>query len=147
MKRIMGSRGFTLSETLVAISLSSIVAGVALPATGKIMHNYRLANAVKQLRFEIGRSRMQAIGERKFVRLIVQGNGTYARFESTDGVSYTQDGGVMSLPEGIAVSVGATGAPFFDRQGLATAGSVITLSNSAGQKKITMNVLGRTSIS
>jgi hypothetical protein len=53
----------------------------------------------------------------------------------------------MSLPDGIAVSVGPTGAPFFGRQGLATVGSLITLSNSAGQKTVTMNVLGRATIS
>jgi prepilin-type N-terminal cleavage/methylation domain-containing protein len=146
-KKIMGSRGFTLTETLVAISLSSIVAGVALPATGDLMQSYRLSNAAKQVRFEIGRARMQAVGQRKFVRLILQGNGSYARFTSTDGVSYSLDGPTMSLPEGIAVSVGPTGAPLFDRQGLATASSVITLGNGAGQKTITTNMLGRTSIS
>jgi hypothetical protein len=111
------------------------------------MESYRLSNAVKQVSFEIGRTRMQAIGQRMFVRLILQGNGTYSRLRSANGVSYDLDGTVMSLPQGIAVTVGSTGAPLFDRQGLAPAGSVITLSNGAGQKTITMNALGRTSVS
>jgi prepilin-type N-terminal cleavage/methylation domain-containing protein len=146
-KKVSGSRGFTLAETLVAISLSSILAGIAVPATGPLMESYRLSNAVKQVSFEIGRTRMQAIGQRMFVRLILQGNGTYSRLRSANGVSYDLDGTVMSLPQGIAVTVGSTGAPLFDRQGLAPAGSVITLSNGAGQKTITMNALGRTSVS
>lgn len=142
-KKVFGSRGFTLGETLVAISLSSIVAGVAIPATGRLMESYRLANATHQLTAEIGRTRMQAIGQRKFAVLVIQGNGTYARFVSSDGVSYGIDGTLKHLPEGIAVSVGPTGAPAFDRQGLANAASVITLSNGHGQKTVMMNILGR----
>jgi Tfp pilus assembly protein FimT len=131
----------------VAVSLSSILAGVAIPATGGLMQSYRLSNAAKQLSFEIGRTRMQAIGQRTFARLDVQSDGTYVRLRSADGVSYNVDGTVLSLPEGVAVSIGFTGAPAFDRQGLSTTGSVITLSNGAGQKTVTMNVLGRVSIS
>lgn len=132
-----------MSETLVAISLSSIVAGAAVPATGRLLESYRLANATKQLSAEIGRTRMQAIGQRKFTALIIQGNGTYARLVSSDGTSYSLDGTVMHLPEGISVSIGPTGSPAFDRQGLATASSVITLSNGRGQKTVMMNILGR----
>jgi prepilin-type N-terminal cleavage/methylation domain-containing protein len=146
-KKVFGSRGFTLSETLVAISLSSIVAGAAIPATGHLVQQYRLSNATKQLSSEIGRTRMQAIGQRKYAVLIIQGNGTYGRFVSSDGVSYSLDGTLKHLPEGIAVAIGPTGSPSFDRQGLGKADSVITVSNGQGQKTVTMNILGRVSIS
>jgi len=142
-----GSQGFTLTETLVAISMASIIAGVAIPSTGELLENYRLSNAAKQLSSQISRARMQAIGQRMFVRLILQGNGTYALFRSEDGISYAMDGGMMSLPDGVFVSVGVTGAPLFNRQGLSTTGSVITLTNGHGQKTVTMNVLGRVTVS
>jgi Tfp pilus assembly protein FimT len=131
----------------VAISLSSILAGVAIPATGDLLDSYRLSSAAKQLSTQIGRARMQAIGQRMFVRLIIQGNGNYVLLRSSDGVSYSMTGATMSLPDGVVVSVGATGAPFFNRQGQSATGSVITLTNGKGQKTVTMNVLGRVAIS
>jgi Tfp pilus assembly protein FimT len=112
-----------------------------------LLESYRLSDAAKQLSTQISRARMQAIGQRMFVRLLIQGDGSYALLRSSDGVSYGMTGATMYLPEGIAVSVGATGAPFFNRQGQSATGSVITLTNSKGQKTVTMNVLGRVAIS
>lgn len=143
--QVRSNRGFTLTEIIVTLSIASVVASLALPASGKLLDRYRLASAVSQVKMEVGRARMQAIGQNRFVRLQKITAGLI-REVSTDGTTYTQDGGVISLPTGVNMSFGGSGGPKFNRQGIATTASYVLMNNSQGYRILEVNILGRVEV-
>jgi len=139
------SSGFTLVELLVAIGVTAIAIGTLSPVAGTLRNHYRLAGAARELAFDIGRARLQAIGQNQAIRFVTASGG-YQRQQSTDGVTYHASGGDTRLPAGVVLTAGESGMPRFDRQGLAQATTVLTLSGAAGQRTVTTNVLGRASV-
>jgi|MudIll2142460700_1097286.scaffolds.fasta_scaffold64585_2 hypothetical protein len=139
-------RGSTIAEMITALSLAGILTVTANPVIGALRGQYELASATSQLAFEISRARMQAIGQNVFVRLrIVSGN--LVRERSANGVLYVQDGAAIGLPGKVTATAGASGAPSFDRNGLASARTAITVSNSRGRKTVQTSVVGRVTVS
>lgn len=139
-------KGFSVADMMTAICLAGIVSIMTFPVVSSLSSQYDLASATNQVAFEISRARMQAVGQNVFVRLRLA-EGRLVRERSADGVTFTQDGPLSTLPQNVSVSVGANGAPIFDRSGLAPATTVITLNNSRGQMTIQTSVLGRVTIS
>lgn len=136
--------GFTVAELLVGIALVAIVAAVGTPIAAMWRNHYAFTSAVRQMAFEIGRLRMQAIGQNVFGRLRLDGTNRYVRERSTDGASFVADGPAVNLPPG--VSAFAFGdPPKFNRQGLADTDSWIVLIGYDAEAYAVLhsNVLGR----
>jgi Tfp pilus assembly protein FimT len=127
---------------LVALSIAGVVASMAVPSSGGLLNRYRLSSALSQFKMDVSRARMQAIGQNRFVRIKSKPSG-YAREISTDGVNYTQVGGTESLPKGVSIQFGSYGGPAFNRQGIASAATVMVISNPQGFRVVVINVLGR----
>jgi prepilin-type N-terminal cleavage/methylation domain-containing protein len=144
-KRVGRNHGFTLGEVVVALSIASIVASLALPASGKLLNQYRLSSAVSQLKMEVARARMQAIGQHRYVRLKKTSAG-FIREVSSDNVNFTQNGGASATPQGVTVTFGSGGGPKFNRQGLTSSISYAVVSNPQGYKVVSVNVLGRVDV-
>jgi len=150
MTRIRTSRlrkngGFSVTEMIVALSVAGVVASLAMPASGHLLDRYRLSSAVSQFKMEVGRARMQAIGQNRFVRIKSESWG-YVREVSSDGVSYIQDESPRSLPKGVTLQFGSGGGPKFNRQGIAGSFSFVQISNSQGFRIVVVNILGRVEV-
>jgi prepilin-type N-terminal cleavage/methylation domain-containing protein len=145
LSRVRRNSGFTLSEIVVALSIAGVVASLAMPASGKLLDRYRLSSAVSQIKMEIGRARMQAIGQNRYVRVMKTSAGL-VREVSPNGTSYTQDGGAVSLPKGVTLQFGDAGGPKFNRQGMSTTISYMVINNTQGFKILWVNRLGRVQV-
>lgn len=139
------NRGFTLAETVVGLALASVVAAVAVPASGRLLAQYRLSTATSQIAMEVSRARMQAIGQNRYVRLKKTSAGL-VREVSSNGESFTQDGDAVPLPNGIGMTFGGSGGPKFNRQGIASTSSYVLMSNEAGYRILYVNLLGRVEV-
>lgn len=147
MSWIVHQRGYTATELIVALAIWAAIAGAAAPAASGIFKQHQLATTARSIGFEIVRTRMQAVGQNRYMRIVLLGNAQYQRQSSEDGVTYVADGEVVTLPTGFTVSAGTTGTPRFDRQGLGTASTIITVNSPRGQQLVTTTILGGVNIS
>jgi prepilin-type N-terminal cleavage/methylation domain-containing protein len=143
LERAHGSGGFTLTEMVVALSIAGVVAALAVPASGKLLDRYRLSSALSQVKMEVTRARMQAVGQNRWVRLNQTSTDSFAREVSSNGTTFTQDGNAMPLPKGVQMGFGLSGRPKFNRQGLASESTYVVVFNSQGIRILWVNVLGR----
>lgn len=136
--------GFTLMEVLVAIGVAAILTAVAAPNLSGFQSQYRLSGVSNQIAFDIGRARMQAVGQNVSMRVVLVG-GTGYRFErSSNGTTFIPDGVTVRLPSGVRIW-GDTSTTF-TRTGIATAPTTINITTAAGTKVIRTNVIGRVSV-
>lgn len=125
------------------MALSSIAAASVVPVASTILTHHRLGAATREVAFEIARARMQAIGQNAFVRIVMQGQDRYGRERSLDGVTWQPDGEMRQLPKGVTLTPGSSGLPRFDRQGIGTSSTTLTVRNAAGQRTLFTSILGR----
>lgn len=147
MPRLHTASGFTVAELVTVIGLCSVLSAALVPVASTIVGHHRLQAATRQLSFEIARARMQAVGQNAFVRIRLVDGGEYVRERSSDGVTFVADGLPIALPSGQTVSTGESGMPTFNRQGLAASSSTLVVSGPAGQRTLSVNVLGRVTAS
>lgn len=136
--------GFTLAEVVAALSVLAIVGAVATPVATDWRNHYNFDRVVKQITFDIARTRLQAIGQNRFTRIRLDGTNRYVRERSEDGVTYVADGPATVLPANVsALSYGAT--PHFNRQGIANSDVWLVLIDYTygGYAVLHSNVLGR----
>jgi prepilin-type N-terminal cleavage/methylation domain-containing protein len=143
----MTQAGYTLIELTISLSLTAAIAATAVPTASAYLQQHRLASVARRLGFDIARTRMQAVGQNRFVRLSLLGTGVYRRESSTDGVTYAADGETVSLPPGFSLSVTSNGMPRFDRQGVAPSSTSITVMGPRGNQTVTTTILGRVTTS
>lgn len=138
-----------MSELLVAMVIGGILSATAVPSMSSLKASYDLSAATNQLAFEITRSRMQAVGQNKYTRVRRLNSGVYARESSADGNTYTIEA-MTTLNSGIALSVGDSGNPTFNRNGLAASATTYTLTKQIGGRQFTkivsINSLGRVTV-
>ena len=141
-----GAAGYSIAVVICSLQLMIVAGLIAVPKLGTYLTQYRLLSASTQLGFDINRARMQAVGQNRYVRIKFQNSSTqYQRQWSWDGSSWTTDR-TTTLPSGITASP-ADGTIQFDKRGMATANSTITMTNAVPKTKvITTNVLGRVTV-
>ena len=69
MTTVTDTRGFTLLELLVVISLICIVGGMAVPALTSTSAQMRLSNSARQVERELHTARMKAVRSDKVMRV------------------------------------------------------------------------------
>ncbi len=142
------SEGISFMDVLAAMALVAVLSAIAVPGFKDLGDQYRLASATNQVAYEIGRARMQAIGQHASMRLRPVDGSSYVRERSTDGgTTWTQVEPPYPLPYGVRISTGTSGGPSFNRNGIAGAATTISVSNSRGTKTVSVNLLGRVTIS
>ena len=144
MRRI-GNRGFSLIQLTVALGMAGVLSATAAPVTGEYLRQYRLSSASGEVAFDLARARMQAVAQSAFVRIRFPDATHYVRERSTNNVTFTADGAVLALPNGVSAS-GAS-AITFQRNGMIPATVSLTLSNGHSSKTLKTNVLGRVTTS
>jgi len=145
MMRIRENKGFTLMDVMSSLALSGILLTMAAPVTSRLLNQYRLRGAASQIAFELARARMQAVAQNKYVRVRFTGDGTYLLETSQDGGSYTAYSPTIKLPTGVSVVSEGGVSMTFNRQGFVQNNAQVAISNSNGQRTISMNSIGKVS--
>lgn len=135
--------GFSLLELFVSISLLIVFAGIAAPALSEYNSQFQLQSTTDRIRTEIGRSRMQAMAQNRFIRMRFDDYGNLVREESPDGMTYNVIGSPIGLPTGIVANFSNVSSLVFDSAGVATTTSTITVERAGTTHTLYTNILGR----
>ena len=152
MKKFGCSRaasGFTLLELIVAISIASVVMGIAIPSFLSWMPTLRLSSGARQVATDLQVARMKAISQNVKFRVSFIGSIPWAtsyRLEKDNSGTFVTDTGPFSLPEGITVSALSATSEFQPR-GTVNSASNITLQNiNSETKTVQVAAVGRVTI-
>lgn len=120
--RRMGQRGFTLFELIVAISLFSVLAAVAIPHMHDLSDAINRRNAELQVLHDIRYAQAATVeqGCRGVLKIDANGRGyqfgcDYVPYHPSDAPNWDRVLKIQSLPTGISVSSDAT--IFFNSRG------------------------------
>jgi prepilin-type N-terminal cleavage/methylation domain-containing protein len=78
----LDSRGFTLTELLMALAMAAVLAGVAIPSGLRIVDDFRARGAATYLAHRLGRARIEAIKRSAFVGLRFEASANDYSFTS-----------------------------------------------------------------
>ncbi len=135
--------GYSLIELLVAVSLSAIVMGMAVPRLPRLYGQYELSNAAHQIAADLVRVRTKAIGQSSRYRIVFNSAGYQILVD--DGTSFVDDGSVVPLPAGTVIP--SLPEPLtFSAIGLLTSAATITVSAASASKQVSINELGRVTV-
>lgn len=80
-----GSRGFTLFELMIGITIMLVVGGAALPHLLEVTEEYRLTAVAREVTSNIATARIRAITENADYRIFVSDSTTYLMQEDVAG--------------------------------------------------------------
>jgi Tfp pilus assembly protein FimT len=139
-------RGFSVIQLVIVLQFAAVLSLVAVPRMSAFSARSQLLSGSNQVGFEIARARMQAIGQHKYVRILMVSATQYRRQTSTNGTDWTT-AETKTLPSSITSST-TTAQVKFDKNGLATANDSIVLQNPLSQvKTVATSLVGRVTIS
>ena len=123
--------------------------GIGVPQLTRMRAPYALASASRQIASDFQTARMRAISRNARYRVTFNTTAkTYTLERETSPAVFVADGGVQKLPSGTTVTAPSPATPVFDTRGmLGTDVSVSVSVPGSGTKTVTVNVLGRTTIS
>ncbi len=134
-------RGFSLVEILVAVSVFSILAAVAVPQFVAFRPKSRLNGAARQIYSELMWARSKAVDENSAFVVTFPTNQTMQIAGST-----TKTVNIQSEYSDVTLTSSASTITFTSR-GTASVAPTITLTNGAGTKTVTVRITGTVSIS
>ncbi len=143
------SRGFSLLELLIVLSISLILVAASVPVINSARNNYRLITARDEFLGTLEAMRTLALKQEMETTITVTENGRYStQFEQNGTVKVMHH----SLPPNATFTLptGATSLTILCRptgkvtvtENNGTRVAAITISNPAGQRTITVNLLG-----
>jgi prepilin-type N-terminal cleavage/methylation domain-containing protein len=140
--------GYTFIEMLIAMGVMALLLAIGIPRLSRLRAPYVMAGATRQIAADVILARQRAIARNAPYRLNFNvANGTY-QLERQVGVAWVADGAVQRLPNGVSLGTITPGNPGFDSRGLAAADVTIpVMVTGATTRTVTINVLGRTTIS
>jgi len=132
----------------MATAISLTLLAMALPNLQALRRPYALRTAARQIEAAVIGARSRAIARNAPHRITFDTTAnTYTIERQTAPGVFTPEGGVQSLPRGITLGL-VVGTPVIDSRGMfATDVSIPVSMNGTGTKTVTINVLGRTTIS
>src|SRR4030043_1512470 len=149
--------GFSLIETFFSLFILGLLFSMVCYGFNRLIPGYRLEGAVQSLVSDFQLARMKAISQNCYYRIqiIPDQKKYFLERESLKGVSRwpgTQEGVLRMFNNpgnpyyypGVALE-SSTHNPVFSPRG-AVVGTTVVLSNSSGQKKITLSSQGRVKV-
>lgn len=145
--RASHTAGLSLLELLTTVLLAGILSGIALLGYGRMMKEWRLNAAVRQLVMELKVTRNRAIAENTAQRIRFEiPSPRYQRQKQTVSKEYEDVGPPLSLPDGIeATDCTARGAAVaFQPRGHASSFGTITVRDADGsERRLVVDMAGR----
>ena len=143
----MGRAGYSLVELLGAVALTGILAGLAVPNLRALAAPWALDGASRQVAAAFQAARQRAIARNVRHRLTFLPPGSLQLERETSAGVFTADGAVQALPPGITLGAFTPKAPTFDTRGILTEpASVAVRASKTSERRVAVNVLGRTTI-
>ena len=132
-------------EVLVTTALITIVYAIAVPRFSAIRGPYAARAAASQVAGVFQAARMRAIATNSSVRLTYNSSNHTYTLDRQNGASWVTD--VRNqLPTGVSLSaIGTT--PVFSRTGILNGTYTISVNAYGSARTVTVNVLGKTTIS
>ena len=140
-RRWPNSRGFSIAEMLVAISLFGILAGIAVPQFIAFRPKNRLNGAARQVYSELMWARSKAVNDNTSYVVTFPTNQTMQIAGST-----TRTVNIQTEYSDVTLNSSAATITFSSR-GTSDVAPTITLTNSGGSKTVTIRISGAASIS
>ncbi len=147
--RRRGTRGVSMFEALVTLTIVSITATLASVTVAPVLHAATARSATEQLVSELRLTRMKAIAQNTRFRVAIDADAeTYAVEREVGMGNFVTDEGPFPLPGAAAFGGVTPGNPIFDARGGAGAVTTITVSAPHGRSHtVTITVLGQVQVS
>jgi len=148
-RRRRGNRGATLLEVLTATGIMVCLMAIGVPQMTRMRAPYAVQSATRQIEADIQVARQRAIARNARYRVNFDtANKTYTLERESSPNVFVADGGTQKLPKLITMTGPNPGNPIFDTRGMLAADVSVSIgSGGAHTRTVTVNVLGRTTIS
>ena len=149
-KSPIASMGFTLMELMIVLGIMSITLMLTNMWLSTQLPQWRLNGAVRQVMSDLVSAKMKAVVERNRQRIFFQDNRRYLILDDKNNNGKIDVGEPQEARDIQAdyqdVTLTASNNPSFLPRGTASSLASITLTNSAGSKKITVSITGRVKV-
>ena len=149
-KSQLGSHGFTLMEVMIVLGIMSIVLMLTNMWLSTQLPHWRLNGAVRPVMSDLVAAKMNAVVERNRQRVFFQDNRHYVILDDKNNNGKIDSGEHQEVRDIQAdyqdVTMTASNNPSFLPRGTASNLASITLTNSAGSRKITVSITGRVKV-
>lgn len=143
----LSNSGFSFIEVLTSMALATVLMTIAVPQLPALWAQFQIGGAARAIAIDLQRARMKAVGENAYCRVVFSSEGSYVWQSSADGTTFTTSGAAVWLPNGVSF-LGTLPTPTFNRLGVLSDGTAVTITNSIGQTKtVQVNILGKITIS
>lgn len=136
-----GSRGYSLVEMLVGMSMAMLLTAFSFPGVQTSLGAYTVRSDARRVVAQIQKARFKAVSDNKPYRLHL--NGDYIELQRSSGSTYTT---VESFPisEGNSIITPWAADPVFSARGTVSPAASLTLANTITGKQnvVTISVLG-----
>jgi type IV fimbrial biogenesis protein FimT len=144
------SKGFTLMELMIVLGIMSITLMLTNMWLSTQLPHWRLNGAVRQVVSDLVAAKMSAVVERNRHRIFFQDHRHYLILDDKNNNGKIDSGEpqkVRDIQDDYQdVTLTASNNPSFLPRGTALNLASITLTNSAGSKKITISITGRVKV-
>jgi len=144
------SNGFTLTELLIVLGIMGVALMLSVTWLNSQLPNWRLNGAARQVVSDLLAAKMKAVVERNRQRVLFQDDHRYVLLDDdnnngkSDPGEHVEDRDIQESYRDVMMT--ATSNPSFLPRGTASSLASITLSNSAGQRIITVSITGRVKV-
>jgi Tfp pilus assembly protein FimT len=144
-----GTRGASLLEVLAATAIGMTLLAIGVPQMSRLRGPYALSSATRQVATDMQTARLRAIARNARYRVNFNAAAeTYVLERETSPNTFVAEGGTQKLPAGATLTAPSPGNPIFDTRGMLTADVSVSVSVAGtGSRTVTVNVLGRTTVS
>jgi len=147
---LAGPKGFTLMELMIVLGIMSITLMLTNMWLSTQLPHWRLNGAVRQVMSDLVAAKMSAVVERNRHRVFFQDHRHYLILDDKNNNGKIDAGEPQDARDIQTdyqdVSLTASSNPSFLPRGTASNLASITLTNSAGSKKITVSITGRVKV-
>jgi Tfp pilus assembly protein FimT len=146
-RRHGSSRGATLLDALIAASIMVVLYAVGVPNLSRLRSPYTLTGATRQIAADLQAARQRAIARNVSYRVNFDTqNGRYT-IERAQAGGWVAESAPQPLPSGARLGTVLPGNPVFDPRGMLGAEVTVPVTVSgSGTRTVTINVLGKTTI-